>query len=76
MTNELRGLYTDLALVADQIATHARRPGSTLGWHPAARGAPFHAISLIVTAIALLAYVGTMWFFMRSRAAGGVGFRK
>ena len=76
ISNEMRGLAANMALVAHEIAAQSQQPGSSLGWHPAANGQSFDFIQYILVILASLIYMGTLWFFLRSRAAGGTGFRK
>lgn len=74
MFAEAWGLGTNLQLLSSQIAAQAQQPGSTLGWHPAARGASTAHVRYTGLLVYSIMYAGTLWFFFRMRATGGIDY--
>lgn len=73
MFAEVWGLGTNLALLFDQIGARAAQPGSSLGWHPAVNGASRGHVRYTGLLIYAIIFSGTLWFFFRMRASGGLG---
>ena len=58
-----------VAAIAGQMKLHAQDGSSSLGWHPAANTPDFviWAIPVVITLIAFLAYIGSLFFFYIQR---------
>ncbi|WP_425410951.1 hypothetical protein [Hyphococcus sp.] len=70
MINEVRGVYSDLAGVAQLINEKAIAPNSELNWHGAAGNPDFFAtVPKILSSITILVFIGTLVFFFRLRWA-------
>jgi hypothetical protein len=73
MTNEIVGLYLDLARLAWEIAQYSGSNGTAFSWHGMAsslvNGPPW-VIPIVVGSMCGLAFLGSIFFFIRIRKYG------